>query len=312
MHIIKKLPSPEKLKLELSPNKMAIAAKSQRDAEIADILQGRSDKLLLIVGPCSAHDPAAVLEYAKLLAGVARDVKDKILIIPRVYTSKPRTASMGFMGLIHEKNGLYAARKLHLDILEQTHLSCADELLYSALLPYFDDLVSYFAIGARSVQNQEHRLVASGLSMPVGMKNPTSGALDDMTAAINSANAPHEFIFRDNLVKTGGNPLAHAVLRGFSAPDGGCIQNYNQAPLLQHPVIIDISHCNSAKNPKNQCVVALDALELRKKSPNIKGLMMESFIKGGMGNAFGMSITDPCLSWPETRALINEILNKLD
>jgi 3-deoxy-7-phosphoheptulonate synthase len=213
------------------------------------------------------------------------------------------------MGMLHEKDGLHTARKLHLDVLEQTGLSAADELLYPSLLPYFDDLISYFAVGARSVLNQEHRLVASGINVPVGIKNPLCGSISDMEAAISAAGAPHNFIYRDSEVKTKGNPLAHGILRGGKTP------NYTQANTASSAIIIDVGHGNSGKDPTNQISVALDVMKLRKKEPllskTIKGLMIESFIEGGLqepgGKTFGQSITDPCLCWARTEKLILKI-----
>ncbi|MDR2167938.1 MAG: 3-deoxy-7-phosphoheptulonate synthase [Clostridiales bacterium] len=292
------MPTAEELKAEFRPSASTVEIKAARDAEIRRIFLGRAEKLLLIIGPCSAHCPELTLEYVGQLAEVASEAGDKILIVPRVYTAKARSASMGFMGLIHAgAGGLKAARRLHLDVLEQTGLSTADELLYPALLPYFSDLVSYFAVGARSVLNQEHRLVASGLNLPVGMKNPLCGDLAAMQAAICAAKSPQEFIFRDNFVKTGGNPLAHGVLRGGRAP------NYRQAAELDIPIIIDASHGNSGKNPLKQREVILDVLKNRPK--NLKGFMIESFFEGA-------SITDPCLNWPKTRDLICEIVEALE
>jgi len=296
LKVIDALLSPTQMKAQLAPSTKAKATKAKRDAQIADILVGATvptrPRLLLIVGPCSAHCPDAVMEYMAKLAIIADDISEKVLIIPRVYTAKPRTSGMGYMGILHEKDGLFKARKLHLDILENFGLSSADEMLYPALVPYFCDLVSYFAIGARSVLNQEHRLVASGLNVPVGIKNPLSGDLEAMQAAVNAVQKPHEFIFRDSFVQTKGNKLAHGVLRGAAdAP------NHKQAHKLDMPIIVDASHGNSCKNPLNQRAVALEAI----KNPNVCGVMLESFTYKGQ------SITDPCLPWPETKELIYEI-----
>jgi 3-deoxy-7-phosphoheptulonate synthase len=327
LELISKLPTPDELKANLTPSPLALKTKAERDAEIKAIIKGEIKKILLIVGPCSAHDSAAVLEYVKRLAELSRKskIKDKLLIIPRVYTAKPRSASKGFMGMLHEKNGLYKTRKLHLDILEQTGLSAADELLYPALLPYFDDLVSYFAIGARSALNQEHRLVAGGITVPVGIKNPLSGSLADMTAAISAAQSPQDFIYRNHVVKTEGNPLAHGVLRGGKTPNyhqnhlNKTLKLFKKAKIKNPAIIIDTSHGNSNKNPNHQRDVALNALESYKKDPSlaelIKGLMIESFIEAGSqdpsGKTFGQSITDPCLCWPQTEKLILEIAGML-
>jgi len=299
-----KLPCPDEMRSILTPTKAALTTKATRDTKIAALLGdcpthlGTVPGLLLIVGPCSAHCPDAVLEYTHLLAETAKEVADKILIIPRVYTAKPRSASMGYMGILHQPDGLFLARKMHLDILEQTGLSTADEMLYPALTPYFDDLVSYFAVGARSVQNQEHRLVASGLTAPVGMKNPISGELSDMEAAVRAAKSPHSFIFRDQFVQTSGNPLAHGVLRGIHNRP-----NFTEAKNTTLPyVLVDASHGNSRKEPKNQRNVALEAIKI----PKVKGIMIESFTHKNQ------SITDPCLPWQDTRHLIHELYSSLD
>jgi 3-deoxy-7-phosphoheptulonate synthase len=325
VQFIAKLPSVKELKDGLKPSLAALEAKAIRDAEIKAVICGESDKLLVVVGPCSAHDSAAVLEYVKRLAELSLKAADRVLIIPRVYTAKPRSASKGFMGMLHERNGLFAARKLHLDVLEQTGLSAADELLYPALLPYFDDLVSYFAVGARSALNQEHRLVASGIDMPVGIKNPLSGSLCDMVAAVCAARSAHEFIYRDNVVKTEGNPLAHGVLRGGESPnyDRGHLSEvlrlFSQAEIKNPAIIVDAGHGNSGKNPENQIDVALNVMKSRKKDPSlsklIKGLMIESFIEGGsqepQGQTFGQSITDPCLCLAQTEKLVFHIATLL-
>ena len=289
---ISTLPTPIQIKKELAPSQKALDTKRMRDADIKMALLGKSKQKLLIIGPCSAHCYDAVMEYMSLLAPVAKSMQGKFIVIPRVYTAKPRTQGVGYMGMLHEPNGLQNARKLHLDILEQFGLSCADELLYPSLLPYFDDIVSYFAIGARSVQNQEHRLVASGMHVPVGIKNPLSGDLNDLVAAVGSAQSPHGFIFRDNFVKTSGNPLAHGILRGAAdAP------NYAKANELNIPIIIDASHGNSCKNPLNQLEVATEAIKMK----NVRGVMVESFTHPGQ------SITDPCLTWEQTKALVLEL-----
>ena len=296
MKILKNLPTPEELRKELPLSQADLGKKCIRDAQIKSALTGTGAPYLLIIGPCSAHCYDAVMEYAELLKRLAHDVSEQFLIVPRVYTAKPRTAGVGYMGMLHEPNGLYTARKLHLDILEQFGLSCADEMLYPSLLPYFDDLIGYFAVGARSVLNQEHRLVASGINLPVGIKNPLSGDLNDLEAAVNSANSPHEFIFRDNFVQTGGNPLAHGILRGaIDAP------NYAQAGKLNMPIIIDASHGNSCKNPLNQREVAIEALKI----PNVRGVMIESFTHAGQ------SMTDPCLTWEQTRELVHNLAQRI-
>jgi len=298
---------------------------------IARVLKGRSDKLLLIVGPCSADDPDAVLEYASGLARVAARVQEKLIIIPRVFTGKPRTMSAGYMGLVHENDGIRAARRLHIDVLLSTGLTTADDLLYPSLLPYFDDVVGYFVVGARSVENQEHRLVASGINVGVGLKNPSSGNLGVLTNAISSVQSHHSFLFNGHRVRTSGNSLAHAVLRGVTSVDGKASPNYSSASLLalrdaysaagiaNPTAIIDANHANSGKDYKMQAKIAIEVMKMRKNSPAIhemvKGLMIESYLLEGNvatdGEAYGRSITDPCMSLADTEDLIFQIAEML-
>ena len=319
MKIIGSLPCPNKLKQEYPVSEAGLKRKKQRDKEIAEIITGISKKFLLIVGPCSADNPDAVLEYTCLLADIAIEVSDYIVIIPRVYTAKPRTASSGYMGLVHEENGIETARRLHIDVLEKSGLSSADELLYPALYPYFDDIISYYAIGARSSENQEHRLLASGIDMPVGIKNPTCGNLESLAKAVCAAKTPHNIIHGGNIVQTDGNALAHAVLRG------GYVPNYQKKDLMalhkmgQRTVIIDVNHGNSGKNPKKQPINTREILNLRHKNPDVKrlvrGLMIESYLKSGSqaedGKVYGLSITDACLGFEETRRLIYEVAEQI-
>ena len=318
MQVITKLPSAEELKRETGVCKEAGKQKEMTDGEIAAIVRGDCDRLLLITGPCSADDPAAVLEYACKMARIAERVRERVCIVLRVFTAKPRSACSGYMGLVHEADGIRTARRLHLAV-HQMGLPTADEMLYPATLPYFDDIVSYFSIGARSVENQEHRLVASGLTVPVGMKNPLSGDLTGMANAVAAAKAPHDFIFGGNMVQSRGNPLTHGVLRGGVRP------NYHRDCLLGLPglgvsaVIIDTNHANSGKNHARQPEIAMDVLENRRKCPIVrdivKGLMIESYIVEGATQhgkqAFGQSITDPCLGLAATEKLIYEIADKL-
>jgi len=319
MKIISSLPSPEQLKKEHPISNTSHELKKQRDIEISDIFNGISKKFLLIVGPCSADNPDAVLEYTCLLADIAKEVSDSIIIIPRVYTAKPRTASSGYMGLVHETNGIESARRLHLDVLKTSGLSSSDELLYPALYPYFDDIISYYAIGARSSENQEHRLVASGIDIPVGIKNPMCGNLESLTKAVCAVKTPHSIIYGGNIIQTDGNSLAHVVLRGGLSP------NYHEKNLMhlyqtgQHTVIIDTNHGNSGKNPAKQPGIAREILSDMRKNPVIKGLvkglMIESYLKTGSqaedGKVYGMSITDACLGFEETRRLIYDIAELL-
>ena len=312
MEIIQKLPSAEEMKCEIALSALAKKKKRARDKEIADILHGIDDRLLLIIGPCSADDSKAAMEYAIRLSKIARAVREHICIIMRVFTAKPRSASCGYLGLVHEPDGLLKARRMHRDISEYTGLPTADELLYPSLLPYYEDLVSYFTIGARSAENQEHRLVASGLALPVGLKNPTSGDMATLHNSVEAAKAPHDFIFDGQLVRTTGNPLAHRVLRGGGSP------NYYAADLklLGHmgydDMVIDTNHDNSNKNFQKQPEIAMDVLNNRHL---IKGLMIESYLIEGAAKpglqAFGQSITDPCLGIDATEKLIYEIADCL-
>jgi len=301
MKIIEKLPNVDELKKE-----------SRINSEVAEIISGDIDKFLLIVGPCSADDPMAVLEYAGRLARIAEQVRERICIVQRVFTAKPRTISSGYMGLVHEPGGILAARHLHLTIQEQTGLPTADELLYPSLLPYFDGIVSYFSVGARSVENQEHRLVASGMMVPVGMKNPMSGDLQAVANAVVAAKAPHDYIFDGSMVRSQGNSLAHGVLRGGINP------NYDAESLVRaHEIgistlVVDTNHANSGKNFAKQPEIAMNVLKNRNL---VKGLMIESYIEEGAAKpgqqAFGQSITDPCLGFAATEKLIYEIADKL-
>ncbi|MCL2353321.1 MAG: 3-deoxy-7-phosphoheptulonate synthase [Defluviitaleaceae bacterium] len=289
--------------------------KKMRDREIKDIFEGRSSKLLLVVGPCSVHCVGGVLAYAKMLAPIAEEIAHKAVVVVRAYTAKPRSETKGFMGLLHQEDGLEKAIKLHKDILEQTGLPTADELLYPSLLPHFKDVVSYFTIGARSVLNQEHRLVASHINVPVGMKNPLNGSLSGMELAVAAGKRPHQFIFRDELVESAGNPLTHGVYRGFIDEHGEHKANWMEALKDTSPVLVDVSHSNSKKDPARQGQVVREVLKLREKNPNIKGLMIESFIEGGRqdegGKVFGKSITDPCLGFEDTRELLRYIFGEI-
>jgi len=312
MKIVAKLPSVEELKKEMGLSAKIAKSKSQSDDEIAAILRGEDNRILLIVGPCSADDLLAVLEYAGKLARIAENVRERICIVMRVFTAKPRTACSGYMGLMHEENGIEAARRLHLDVRIQTGLPTADELLYPATLPYFDDIVSYFTIGARSSENQEHRLVASGIKVPIGMKNPLSGDLQAMANAISAAKAPHDFIFGGNVVRSEGNPLAHGILRGGDMPNyqEEILHKLNEMGIL--PLIVDTNHANSGKDHMRQPQIALGVLKNRSL---IKGLMIESYIADGAAKpgmqVFGQSITDPCLGIDATEKLVYEIADRI-
>jgi len=335
MEIVSHLPSADKLKIDMPLAREVAMAKARHDAELARILRGQSDKFLLVIGPCSADNPIAVVEYAQSLAKIARTAQN-VHIVMRVFTAKPRTATMGYMGLIHE-HGVEAARRLHLDVLAASGggLTIADEMLYPALYPYFSDVVSYFVVGARSSENQEHRLVASGLNAAVAIKNPLSGNVAAMVNAVFAAQQPQEFIFGGNVVRSRGNPLAHSVLRGCNVNDDGSgIPNYHAETLHEiakkidnigvvfPALIIDTNHGNSGKNHSKQPAIALEVMQKRRENSTIRklvnGLMIESYIKEGnaatFGAEYGRSVTDACLSLAATEELIltiNEILGGL-
>lgn len=339
--IHQELPSPDVLK-ELYPLSPALAAqKAARDQELRDIFEGRSDKFILIVGPCSADSEDSVTEYVRRLKDVNEKVQDKLFIIPRVYTNKPRTTGEGYKGMLHQPDpnskpdllsGIVSIRRMHLRILEETGLSAADEMLYPSNRDYFDDVLAYEAVGARSVENQQHRLVASGADIPVGMKNPTSGDLSVMINSVIAAQAPQSFIHRMFHVSTPGNPLTHTILRGGVDKLGNAIPNYHYEDLkrlqreyektsLANPaVIVDCNHYNSGKQYREQIRIAKEVMHSRKYDPEIrklvKGLMIESYLKEGRQDICedyepGLSITDPCLGWEDTEQLIYDIYESL-
>lgn len=340
MNFKRKLPVPKEIK-ELYPLSEEIKkVKAQRDAEIADVFLGRSDKFLLIIGPCSADNEDSVMDYTQRLARVQEQVKDKILIIPRIYTGKPRTNGTGYKGMLHQPDptkdedmleGLIQIRKLHARAVEETKLTCADECLYPENYRYLSDLLSYVAIGARSVEDQHHRITASGMECPVGMKNPTSGAFSIMLNSIQAAQAKHTFIYRGWEVSTDGNPLAHAILRGASNKHNQTIPNYHYEDLklcydmymekgCENPaIIVDTNHSNSGKQYLEQIRIANEILHSMRHSAEIKGivkgLMIESYIEDGAQRVdegcYGKSITDPCLGWEKSERLILEIADQL-
>ncbi|HEL1981174.1 TPA: 3-deoxy-7-phosphoheptulonate synthase [Streptococcus suis] len=312
-----------------------LAAKNQRDEELKRIIRGEDDRLLLVIGPCSSDNEEAVLEYARRLSKLQEEVKDKIFMVMRVYTAKPRTNGEGYKGLVHQPdtsklpdliNGIVAVRNLHYRVITETGLTTADEMLYSANYPLVEDLVSYHAIGARSVEDQEHRFVASGVDMPTGMKNPTSGNLTVMFNGIYAAQNKQNFIYRDAEVDTDGNPLAHAILRGANTEKGGyepnyyydillkTIKQYEQFGLKNPFIVIDTNHDNSGKNYLEQIRIVRQTLINRDWNESIRkyvrGFMIESYLEDGRQDSpevFGKSITDPCLGWEKTEALIREI-----
>ena len=340
MEFKRKMPTPQAIK-EMYPISDTLAAqKKETDQALEAVFTGSDDRLILIIGPCSADREDAVLDYITRLREVQERVKDKIVIIPRAYTNKPRTTGDGYKGMLHQPDpnsspdmlkGLIAIRKLHIKIMEQTGFSCADEMLYPENHHYLSDVLSYVAVGARSVENQLHRLTASGLDIPVGMKNPTGGDLAVMMNSINAAQHPHTFVYSSWEVHSKGNPLAHAILRGSANQHGRSVPNYHYEDLqllcelyaassLQNPsVIIDTNHSNSGKHWDEQPRIAKEILHSCRHSEQIrhlvKGLMIESYLEDGCqkpdGGVYGKSITDPCLGWEKTERLILELAELL-
>ena len=333
---VKKVMSPEQLLSEYPLPEAHKQLKAQRDEEIKKVFTGESDKFLVIIGPCSADNEDSVCDYIGRLAKVQDKVKDKILIIPRIYTNKPRTTGEGYKGIVHQPDpekapdlaeGLIAMRKMHLRSIAETHLFAADEMLYPENLRYLSDIMSYIAVGARSVENQFHRLVASGCDVPVGLKNPTSGDLTVMLNSVVAAQVPHDFIFRGWEVQCPGNPLSHTILRGAVNKHGQTIPNYHYEDLrllyelymkrnLKNPAcIVDTNHSNSGKQYMEQIRIAKEVLHSRRHSDDIKnlvkGLMIESYIEPGSQkigeHCYGKSITDPCLGWDDTERLLYDI-----
>ncbi|MBE6551858.1 MAG: 3-deoxy-7-phosphoheptulonate synthase [Ruminococcaceae bacterium] len=341
MNFIRKLPIPMDIKEMYPVTSQMTAVKEKRDVEIRDIFTGKSDKFILIIGPCSADREDAVIEYILKLREVQEKVKDKILIIPRIYTNKPRTTGDGYKGMLHQPNpnekpdmlnGVIAIRKLHMRALAETELSCADEMLYPENYRYLSDLLSYVAIGARSVENQQHRLTASGLDIPVGMKNPTGGDLSVMMNSITAGQHSHTFIYRGWEVESSGNDLTHAILRGYVNKHGQSLPNYHFEDLqglsdlyaasgLKNPaVIVDTNHANSGKKYLEQIRIAKEILHSTRHSNDIKklvkGLMIESYLIDGCqkindDDVYGKSITDPCLGWEKSERLILDIADVL-
>ena len=341
MNFKRKLPIPMEIK-EMYPITLKLEEiKGHRDQEIKNIFSGKSDRFLLVIGPCSADSEDAMLDYATRLAGLQEKVKEKILLVPRVYTNKPRTVGDGYKGMLHQPDpekesdllrGIVAIRKMHIRVLTETGLSTADEMLYPENHRYLSDLLSYVAVGARSVEDQQHRLTASGLNIPCGMKNPTSGDLSIMMNSITAAQHSHAFIYRGWEVESMGNPYAHAILRGYTNKHGETHPNYHYEDLafvarlyethpdLQNPaVLVDTNHANSNKRYEEQIRIAKEVLHSRRHSEEIrklvKGLMIESYLEDGaqkIGEGiYGKSITDPCLGWNSTERLILEMADSL-
>ena len=336
----RKLPIPKEVKEEFPLSEKMAQVKAQRDAEIKAVFDRSSDKFILIIGPCSADHREPVLEYISRLRKVAEQVSDKIIMIPRIYTNKPRTTGQGYKGMLHQPNpdekpdmykGLLAIRDLHMEALRDFDFSCADEMLYPENYRYLSDLLSYVAVGARSVENQQHRLTASGIEVPVGMKNPTGGDLAVMMNSITAAQSSHTFLYRGWEVLTAGNPYAHAILRGYLDYAGRSVSNYHyedllrvselyaQSGLVNPSVIVDTNHNNSGKKYLEQIRIAKDIVHSRNQNADIKGLvrglMIESYLEDGAQSVhehtFGKSITDPCLGWEKTEQLIFDIAEKL-
>ena len=337
MVIKRELFNPQEIKEMYPASHEGLEAKKLNDKEIRDVLRGASDKLILVIGPCSADREDAVLDYIGRLRPVQDKVKDKIVIIPRIYTNKPRTTGAGYKGMLHQPNpvanpdilkGLMSIRRMHVRAMNEFGFSCADEMLYPENHHFLSDLISYVAVGARSVEDQQHRLTASGLDVPVGMKNPTSGDLSVMMNSIRAAQGSHIFIYRNWEVESKGNPYAHAILRGFVDNYGKTHPNYHfedlmmlarmyaEATSLRNPaVIVDCNHANSDKKYLEQIRIAKEVLHSTRHSDEVnklvKGLMIESYIEDGAqslgGCVYGKSITDPCLGWEKTERLIYEI-----
>ncbi|MDE7113230.1 MAG: 3-deoxy-7-phosphoheptulonate synthase [Acetatifactor sp.] len=333
---IKKLPTPDEIRAEYPVPEDMQELKKKRDQEISDVLTGNSDKFLVIIGPCSADDEDAVCEYVSRLAKVNERVRDKLILIPRVYTNKPRTTGDGYKGIVHQPDpekgtdflkGIITMRKMQLRVMSESELTAADEMLYPENWRYLSDILSYVAIGARSVEDQQHRLTVSGFDVPAGMKNPTSGDFSVMLNAVYAAQHPHSFIYRGWEVNTTGNDMAHTVLRGATNKHGQNTPNYHYEDLnrllemynamdLKNPAcVIDTNHSNSNKQFEQQVRIAKEIMHNRKLNPDIhslvKGLMIESYIEEGCqkvgGGIYGKSITDPCLGWEASEKLIYDL-----
>lgn len=340
MDFVRKLPIPQDIKAQFPIPEEVKKIKAERDAEIADVFTGKSDKFLLIIGPCSADREDSVIDYVNRLAKVQDKVKDKIIIIPRIYTNKPRTTGQGYKGMVHQPDptksedmleGLIAIRKLHTRALTETGLACADEMLYPENHRYLSDILSYVAIGARSVEDQQHRLTASGLMIPVGMKNPTSGDYSVMLNSIIAAQSQHTFLYRGWEARSKGNPLTHAILRGYVDKHGNSHPNYHYEDLVRlydmysaknlenMAVIIDANHANSGKQYLEQIRICNEVLHSCRHNNDIrsivKGFMIESYIEDGCQKVeegtYGKSITDPCLGWEKSEKLIYDIADQL-
>ncbi len=340
MEFLRKLPIPKEIREQYPLPAEWVEKKKIFDDELADVFLGNSDKKILIIGPCSADNEEAMLDYACRLARLRDEVKDKIILVPRVYTNKPRTTGDGYKGMLHQPDpekgsdmlaGIIAIRHMHRRVITETGMFCADEMLYPENYQYLVDLLSYVAIGARSVENQQHRLVGSGLDIPVGMKNPTGGDISVMLNSVMAAQHPHTFLYRGWEVKSSGNLLAHSILRGYVNKHGEPLPNYHYEDLefllaqyekkgLANPaVIVDCNHSNSAKKYYEQPRIAKEVLESCRHNPAIskmfKGFMVESYIEDGAQKigegVYGKSITDPCIGWKDTKNFIYSLAEML-
>lgn len=340
MDFVKKLPSSTEVMVQYPLTETMKKTVSERNSEIKEVFSGKSDKFVLVIGPCSADHEDSVLDYISRLRKVQEKVKDKILIIPRIYTNKPRTTGDGYKGMLHQPDptekpdmlkGILTIRDLHIRAVSETGFTCADEMLYPENHRYLSDLLGYVAVGARSVENQQHRLTASGIKIPVGMKNPTSGDISVMMNSITAAQHSHTFIYRGWEVNTNGNPYAHAILRGYVDKKGQAHPNYHYEDLSQlcdiyanfsltNPaVIVDTNHSNSGKKPFEQVRIAKEILHSMRDNEDVKkmvkGLMIESYIEDGAQkigeSVYGKSITDPCLGWEKSERLILDIAELL-
>ncbi len=340
MKLKRKLLTPDEIKDLYPLSSEQAQLKSETDKQITDIFTGKDSRFLLVIGPCSADNEDSVIDYITRLRRVSEKVSDKIFIIPRMYTNKPRTTGDGYMGMLHQPNPesspdmqkvLISIRQMHLRSLSETGFSCADEMFYPENYSYFSDVLSYVAVGARSVENQQHRLVASGVSVPVGMKNPTSGDYSVMLNSIVAAQHPHTFIYAGWEAETEGNPLAHAILRGYVDKRGVSHPNYHYEDLItlfdlyserklqNMAVLVDANHSNSGKKFEEQIRISHEVIHSMKHSNDVagfvKGLMIESYIEDGAQkigeNIYGKSITDPCLGWEKTERLILDLAERL-
>lgn len=337
---LNKIPTPAEIINAMPLSEKLANVKKERDRQIAEIFKGTDNRFLMIIGPCSADDEDAVCDYVTRLAKVQEKVDEKILIIPRIYTNKPRTIGTGYKGMLHQPDpsdkpniveGIKAIRRMHIRAIAESGLTPADEMLYPSNYTYLDDLLSYVAIGARSVENQQHRLTISGLDIPSGMKNPTGGDIEVMLNSIQAAQSSHVFIYNEWEVETSGNPLTHAILRGSVDFHGANVPNYHYEDLvhisesyikrgLVNPaIVVDTNHSNSAKKYREQPRIAKEVLESMKFNPElhkiIKGFLIESYIEEGAqsctGGEYGKSITDACIGWEDTFRLIMDVADQL-